>query len=85
MLAKVPHLRELHISVTKITDAGMQHILRLKRLTVLDLSSTRITERGLMPLSACYELRELNLTGVQVDESVVYQLRKALPHCDIAW
>jgi hypothetical protein len=85
VLAKVPHLRELDVSGTKITDDGMQHILRLKRLTVLDLASTGITERGLMPLAACSELRELDLMGVQVDESVVYQLRKALPRCDIAW
>jgi len=85
VLAKVPHLRELDVSGTKITDDGMQHILRLKRLTVLDLASTRMTERGLMPLSACSELRELDLRGIQVDESVVYQLRKVLPHCDIAW
>ena len=85
LLARVPQLRELHISGTKVTDLGIQQITSLRHLVVLDLSSTRVTDRGSRQLSACSNLRELDLSGIHLDESVARKLEEALPDCDIAW
>jgi hypothetical protein len=81
VLAQVPDLRELHLSVSQITDSGIPRLVRLRQLTVLDLSSTRITGAGVQQLAGCQNLRELDLSNTELGDAAADQLHQALPNC----
>jgi hypothetical protein len=83
LLANVPELRELYLERSNVTDVGIQQITRLRQLTVLDISSALVTESGLRQLRACPNLRELDLAGTVAGDSVVAELKQALPNCQI--
>lgn len=44
--SRAPHLIELNLAGTEITDEGLQTLTGLEQLRRLDLSGTRITDRG---------------------------------------
>jgi len=53
----------LNLSDTKINDAQMEGIARLRNLRVLYLNNTAVSDAGLAKLSALTELRLLSLVG----------------------
>ena len=73
------------LTYSKITDAGLKHLAKLKQLTSLDLRSCwRITDGGLKELAKLEQLTKLNLRDTKVTKAGVAQLQKALPKCIIS-
>ena len=79
-LAKV---RRLALSTTRITDAGLKEVAKMKRLTKLHLSRTKITDAGLKEVAKLKQLEYLNLAYTKVTKAGVVELKKALPKCEI--
>jgi hypothetical protein len=46
-LAVLPYLRELNLTGTRVTDAGLEHLTGLAQLHELTLTDTQVTEAGL--------------------------------------
>jgi uncharacterized membrane protein len=59
---------------TKITDAAMQDIAKMKNVTRLSLENTKITDAGLRAIKAMPNLEYLNLTGTGVTDAGVREL-----------
>ena len=79
-----PDLDHLDLSGTRITDAGMAHVVRLRRLRLLDLSETAITDAAVPHLTRLTKLWSLSLHGTAVTDAAVENLRLALPRCTIS-
>ena len=60
-LAAVPTLLRLNLTETRITDAGMVHLGKLKDLRSLTLNSRAVTGAGLAGLEGLSHLEELEL------------------------
>jgi prepilin-type N-terminal cleavage/methylation domain-containing protein len=60
---------------TEITDAGVAHLSRLRRLQLLDISLSRVTDEGVRSLAMLPELEELGLQGKFTDKSLLYLSR----------
>jgi len=78
VLKDLPYLEELSLRTTRVTDAGLVHVGRLKRLKRLDLSRTRITDSGLKELYPLKRLATLNLDGTDVSPQGVSSLKKEM-------
>ena len=76
-------LRELYLSYTKITDAGLKELAKLQKLKGLYLSGTQITDAGLKELAKLKKLKYLQLSDTKVTDAGVAELKKALPDCRI--
>lgn len=73
-------LETLHLSDTKITDAGMTHLAGLRKLRYLDLSGTEVTLDGLRQISSLSELRDIDLRRTAVRDVDREEVSKMLPH-----
>lgn len=73
-----PELTELTLSGTKITDAGLENLLQLKKLKKLRLSKTAITDRGMSALAKCERIEDLDLSQTEIGDFGVRELT-ALP------
>lgn len=60
-LAKLPRLRELDLSHTRVTDDGLKVLRELPGLRSLNLVMTMVTDAGLQHLEHCHELERLHL------------------------
>ena len=68
--ASLPMLRKLDLSLTYVSDAGAEHIARLKHLEELNLLAAEfITDAAVASLRANTNLRVLNLRGTDVTDS----------------
>jgi Leucine-rich repeat (LRR) protein len=67
------------ISRLDVTDEGLTHIAKLKRLERLSLSGASITDDGLQQLAVLPELEWLDLQGCSVSEQGLERLKKRLP------
>ena len=75
-IADLTGLRELVLWwATEITDAGVAHLGRLRRLQMLDISLSRLTDEGVRSLAVLPELEELGLQGKFTDKSLLYLSR----------
>jgi len=71
-------LRELDLSwMSRLTDAGLEHIGTLTRLRVLNLANNyeRITGKGLVYLAGLSDLEELVLSDSHVENATIANLR----------
>jgi hypothetical protein len=66
-------LRELDLSGTRITDAGLAHLRPLEELATLRLADTPVGAGGLAPLQDLKKLEDLDLAGTRVADG-------GLPH-----
>ena len=58
-LRKLPHLEEIDLQATPLTDAGLEHIAAILSLRQINLAATGISEQGQAKLK---EMRlDLNL------------------------
>lgn len=73
-----PELLELTLSGTKITDAGLECLLQLKKLKKLRISNTMITDKGMSVLSKCERIEDLDLSQTEIGDFGVRELT-ALP------
>ena len=71
VLKSLPHLTELDLSGTQITDAGLAEIEGLPELTKLRLYDTRITDAALDSLKTLPKLATLNLSRTEVTDRAV--------------
>ena len=62
-----------------MTDAGLKHLARLKKLQWLDLRSARVTGEGLKHLAGLKRLRWLYLPWLDETDRDVADLEEALP------
>src|SRR5262249_23306625 len=62
------NVRALELGETDITDAGVSHLRRLKKLDTLDLHGTAITDQALQHIQAIPGLTELSLSGTKVTD-----------------
>ena len=65
---------DLDLSQTKVTDAGLKELGKLKRLTALHLNNTKVTDAGLKELKELKQLEFLNLSNTQVTDAGLKEL-----------
>jgi mono/diheme cytochrome c family protein len=66
----------LKLGNTKITDAGLIYISKLKNLTKLYVENTAVTDNGLNSLKNLQQLQYLNLTATKVTAKGITQLKE---------
>ena len=59
---------------TKVTDAGLKELAKLKTLQYLDLGATAVTDIGLKELAGLKALQILNLPGTKVTDAGLKEL-----------
>ena len=57
---------ELDLSITKVTDAGLEQLAKFPNLRKLNLASTLVSDTGMRHLTALKSLRSLDLSGTRV-------------------
>jgi internalin A len=75
-------LRELTLSGTNVTDAGLKELARFHELDYLELTNTRITDAGLAHLKSLAVLRTLHLDLTDVTDAALLTLAQ-LPSLQI--
>lgn len=83
LVASLRDLRELNLSGTKITNAGVAHLGSLTNLEILDLSDTEITDVGLLPLAYLENLRKLFLGNKSISYLYISMFLGANPNLNI--
>ena len=74
-------LKRLFLSGTKITDEGLGHVAKLKKLEILTLvGCDKITDAGLQHLHKLTNLKQVRLRGTTVSAEGIAKLKKALPN-----
>jgi len=72
-IATLQTVHEMEIVATKLTDAGLAAIARLRNLQVLHLEgTTMMTDEGLKGLATLPKLRHLRLSGPFTDRGLAY-------------
>lgn len=74
-LKKEPRLRTVVLSISGITDQGMDKVARLDGIRELWLDHTVITDKGIRALRHLGSLEVLNVAGTQVTAKGIAQLR----------
>ena len=69
VLTGLAGLHNLVLRETRITDAGLAHLKRARRLRVLDLDQTRVSDAGLAHLGELTSLRGLYLARTEVTDA----------------
>ena len=76
-IAGIDTLRSLTLSDgAKVTDAGVQHLSRLKQLEELRLEDTSLTNKGLQGLCDLARLRVLQLSNTRITDDGLVSLRR---------
>ena len=74
-LAKLPDLRRLDLSLTRITDHGMKGLTPVPSLTDLDLSfAESITDGGLSAIKNWKHLKRLSVRGTKITDMTIQYL-----------
>jgi hypothetical protein len=73
-LEEEPRLRTVVLSISGITDQGMDKVARLDRIRELWLDHTVITDKGIYALRHLGSLEVLNVAGTQVTAKGIAQL-----------
>jgi hypothetical protein len=83
-IATLQTVNEMEIVATKLTDAGLAEIAKLRNLEVLHLEGTRMmTDDGLKALATLPKLRHLRLHGPFTDRGVQYLA--SMPSLKVLW
>jgi len=83
IVAEFIHLRELNLSFTKITAAGISYLLNLTRLKSISLSNTKVGSDGLERISALKELSHIYVWNTPVTTGDIQPIRKKYPGLQI--
>lgn len=75
-LATMPleELTELDLSGSAVTDRGLEHLRRARRLEQLNLASTAVTDEGIVALRDCTMLRRLDLSWTATGDGALTAL-----------
>jgi Leucine-rich repeat (LRR) protein len=69
-LTDLPNLREVYLSSSKVTDAGLEEYIEGRtNLELLSLWDTHVTDAGLQHLKGLINLERLYLEGTQVTDA----------------
>src|SRR5262245_25515125 len=68
-VGKLTSLEQLDLEYTKITDAGIAHLVGLKNLRYLSIGGTRITDAAMKNIGRLTRLEELLLGGTNVGDA----------------
>jgi hypothetical protein len=79
-----PTSKVLFLNGTKVTDAGLQDLARLKRLNILGLERTRVTDARLAHIEGMTMLKAVHLIDTGVTAQGVARLAKTLPGCALS-
>jgi hypothetical protein len=71
-------------STTRRSNAGLAHLVGLKKLNYLRISFAKVGDRGLVHLEKLSGLKNLVLGRTKVTENGIARLRSALPECNIS-
>lgn len=74
-----PNMRYLSLKSTKVSDAGVRHLARLKFLAHVDLARTSVSNRMIPVLASIPQLREVELDNTKVDSNGVIDLLNRCP------
>lgn len=84
LLRQVPGLRQLNLTRTCISDAGLFHVSKLPDLEILLLGGTDITDEGFQMLESLVELQQLNLTNTGITDRGIGPLAQ-MPKLEALW
>jgi internalin A len=71
-LAQLPHLTHLDLSLTRITDQGMQELKGLAGIVDLNLHFAEyVTDEGLAAIKGWKKLKRLNLHGTKISDTTL--------------
>lgn len=70
-------LGQIHLTGTAVTDAGMEHLAKMKTLSLVNVEDTAVGDDGLAKLVTLPRLGDLWLNGSQVTDKGLSQLRSA--------
>jgi len=68
LLRKIPGLLHLNLTRTRISDAGLFHVSKLKDLEILMLGGTDVTDEGFEMFDSLVSLRQLNVTNTGITD-----------------
>jgi serine/threonine protein kinase len=86
LVSTLPELRMLYLNGTKVTDAGVRHLVaRADVLVGLRLADTAVTDAALPDLKKFTRVTALDLKGTKVTEAGAKELAAALPKCWIRY
>ena len=72
LLAKLPHLARLDLSLTRITDRGMQQLKPAPGIVELNLYyAEQITDEGMSAIKGWKRLKRLNVRGTRITDSTL--------------
>lgn len=72
LLAQLPHLTHLDLSLTRITDRGLQQLKSAPSIVDLNLYyAEQITDEGLAAIKGWKRLRRLNVRGTRITDSTL--------------
>jgi hypothetical protein len=77
-------IEHLDLYYPQLTRSGLEHVRDLRNLKSLDLSDNEITDVDLDPVKRMKCLTSIDLWRTAVTDDGLHELRKALPHCEIA-
>lgn len=75
LLGSLDNLRFLSLAGTRVTNAGLEHLLALKSLQELHLDYTQITDEGLSLVATLQGLQVLDLKGTAVTDAGIACLK----------
>ncbi|MGH9846684.1 MAG: leucine-rich repeat domain-containing protein [Blastocatellia bacterium] len=87
-LAQLPHLSHLDLSLTRITDLGLQHLKNAPGIEELNLYyAEQITDEGMAAVKSWKRLKRLNLRGTKVTDTTLEHLANvtALESLDVGF
>ncbi len=68
-----PNLESISLDSSDITDDGLFHVGKLRRLRYLNVSRTQITDKGLVPLAGLCQITTLHANNTKIsDEGMVH-------------
>ena len=79
-LAGLTDLEDLNFRNANVTDAAIDALLALKKLTFLNLTDSReLTDAGLLKLMPLKKLKQVTFTPTKVTDAGAAELEKAIP------
>src|SRR6185503_20574050 len=82
-LCRLTKHKKLDLLALDVTDAGLDHLARMKDLEVLNLYRTKVSNAGLEKLKRFTNLKEVDLRYSRATSAGVASLRAALPNATI--
>jgi hypothetical protein len=84
LLESLP-LEKLNLCSTKIDDAAVESLVRMKDLLELDVSGTKLTDQAIPAFEKMTQLESLDITDTEISEQGYEELKAKLPDCGFSY